>query len=69
MNVWRAGWKPSITLEELKLPYKVHQISLSKNEQKQVDYAFPVTYSQTLAFDEIEVNNSQLTMQSRRKRP
>ena len=38
-NVWHAGWKPSITLEELKLPYNVHQISLSKNEQKQVDYA------------------------------
>ena len=68
MHVWHAGWKPSITLEELQLPYNVHQISLSKNEQKQVDYDFPVTYSHTLAFDEIEVNNSQLTMQSRRKR-
>lgn len=64
MDVWRAGWKPSITLEELKLPYNVHQISLSKNEQKQVEYACPVSYSQNIAFDDIEANNIQFKMQS-----
>ncbi|CAB3754076.1 glutathione S-transferase family protein [Paraburkholderia solisilvae] len=29
------GWKASITLEELALPYRVHAITLSKNEQKE----------------------------------
>jgi len=29
------GWKPSITLEELNLPYEVKSVSLSKNEQKE----------------------------------
>ncbi|KAB7742078.1 glutathione S-transferase [Parvibaculum sedimenti] len=29
------GWKASIALEELALPYEVHPISLSKNEQKE----------------------------------
>ena len=29
------GWKASIIIEELKIPYKVHSISLSKNEQKE----------------------------------
>lgn len=29
------GWKASITLEEIGVPYHVHYISLSKNEQKQ----------------------------------
>ncbi len=28
------GWKISITLEELQLPYTVHALALSKNEQK-----------------------------------
>jgi glutathione S-transferase len=28
------GWKISITLEELALPYTVHALALSKNEQK-----------------------------------
>ena len=28
------GWKISITLEELGLPYTVHALALSKNEQK-----------------------------------
>ena len=28
------GWKISITLEELELPYTVHALALSKNEQK-----------------------------------
>ncbi len=31
----RAGWKPSITLEELGSSYDVKKISLSDNEQKQ----------------------------------
>ena len=30
-----TGWKPSITLEELGIPYDVRKISLSDNEQKQ----------------------------------
>ncbi|MAE93416.1 MAG: glutathione S-transferase [Deltaproteobacteria bacterium] len=29
------GWKASVTLEELGLPYKVHAINLVENEQKQ----------------------------------
>ena len=29
------GWKASIIIEELAVPYKVHAISLSKNEQKE----------------------------------
>ena len=29
------GWKASVTLEELDLPYEVHPIDLSKNEQKE----------------------------------
>jgi glutathione S-transferase len=29
------GWKASVTLEELALPYDVHKISMSKFEQKQ----------------------------------
>ena len=29
------GWKASIIIEELKIPYKVHSISLSTNEQKE----------------------------------
>ena len=29
------GWKVSILVEELQIPYKVHAISLSKNEQKE----------------------------------
>ena len=29
------GWKASIILEELQVPYKIHPISLSKNEQKE----------------------------------
>lgn len=32
------GWKASITLEELELPYAVHALALSKNEQKQPWY-------------------------------
>ena len=28
------GWKASITLEELGLPYEVHAIELQKNQQK-----------------------------------
>jgi glutathione S-transferase len=28
------GWKASITLEELELPYTVHALALSKDEQK-----------------------------------
>ena len=32
------GWKASILLEELGIPYKVHYISLSKNEQKEEWY-------------------------------
>lgn len=32
------GWKASITLEELGVPYKVHPISLSKQEQKEPAY-------------------------------
>ena len=30
-----AGWKASITLEELGVPYEIRAISLSKNEQKE----------------------------------
>ena len=29
------GWKASITLEELELPYTLHKIDLSSGEQKQ----------------------------------
>jgi hypothetical protein len=29
------GWKASITLEELALPYEVKPVALSKNEQKE----------------------------------
>lgn len=32
------GWKASVTLEELGLPYQVHPIDLSKGEQKQEWY-------------------------------
>ena len=32
------GWKASIALEELALPYEVHAISLGANEQKAPDY-------------------------------
>jgi glutathione S-transferase len=32
------GWKVSITLEELGLPYTVHPIALSKHEQKRPEY-------------------------------
>jgi GSH-dependent disulfide-bond oxidoreductase len=32
------GWKISITLEELGLPYTVHALALSKNEQKAPEY-------------------------------
>ena len=30
-----AGWKASITLEELGVDYEIRAISLSKNEQKE----------------------------------
>ena len=29
------GYKASVTLEELELPYETHAIDLAKNEQKQ----------------------------------
>ena len=29
------GWKASVTLEELALPYETHAIDLSKNQQKE----------------------------------
>ncbi len=32
------GWKASVTLEELEVPYEVHPIQLSKGEQKQPWY-------------------------------
>lgn len=32
------GWKASILLEELGVPYELHAISLSKQDQKQPDY-------------------------------
>ncbi len=32
------GWKASVTLEELALPYEVHVINLLSGEQKQPDY-------------------------------
>ncbi len=32
------GWKVSVALEELDLPYTVHAIDLSKGEQKSADY-------------------------------
>ncbi|KQM99353.1 glutathione S-transferase [Sphingobium sp. Leaf26] len=32
------GWKVAITLEELALPYEVHALDLSANDQKQPDY-------------------------------
>ena len=32
------GWKASILLEELAVPYQVHAVSLSRGDQKQPDY-------------------------------
>lgn len=32
------GWKASITLEELGMPYEVHPINLTENEQKRPDF-------------------------------
>jgi glutathione S-transferase len=32
------GWKASVTLEELQLPYEVHPINLANNEQKEPSY-------------------------------
>jgi GST-like protein len=32
------GWKASVTLEELELPYNVHVVNLTANEQKQESY-------------------------------
>ncbi len=32
------GWKASIALEELELPYRVHPVNLVKSEQKHPDY-------------------------------
>jgi len=32
------GWKASVTLEELEIPYEVHAIDLMKNEQKTPDF-------------------------------
>jgi GST-like protein len=32
------GWKASVTLEELGLPYTVHPINITKGEQKQPEY-------------------------------
>ena len=32
------GWKASVTLEELEIPYEVHPINLSENEQKRPDF-------------------------------
>ncbi len=32
------GWKASVTLEELDLPYEVHSLSLSAGDQKKSDY-------------------------------
>ncbi len=32
------GWKASVTLEELELPYEVHAINLTQNEQKEEWY-------------------------------
>jgi len=32
------GWKASVTLEELELPYRVHAIDLAQNEQKEAWY-------------------------------
>jgi len=32
------GWKASVTLEELELPYQVHAINLAQNEQKEEWY-------------------------------
>jgi glutathione S-transferase len=32
------GWKASVTLEELGLPYEVHTVDLTKNEQKQPSF-------------------------------
>ena len=32
------GWKISITLEELGIPYTLHALALSKNEQKSSEY-------------------------------
>ena len=32
------GWKASITLEELGVPYTLHALSLSKGDQKTADF-------------------------------
>ena len=32
------GWKANMIVEELKIPYKLHAITLSENEQKQEWY-------------------------------
>ena len=32
------GWKASVTLEELEIPYETHYINLGKNEQKEASY-------------------------------
>ena len=32
------GWKASVTLEELELPYKVHAVNIFEGEQKHPDY-------------------------------
>jgi glutathione S-transferase len=32
------GWKASVTLEELEIPYEVHAIDLAANEQKQPEF-------------------------------
>ncbi len=32
------GWKASVILEELELPYEVHSLNLLENEQKAPDY-------------------------------
>ena len=29
------GWKANLLVEELQIPYRLHALSLSKNEQKQ----------------------------------
>ncbi|GMH43160.1 hypothetical protein BSKO_11082 [Bryopsis sp. KO-2023] len=32
------GWKPTVVLEELSIPYNVHAIAISKNEQKEESF-------------------------------
>lgn len=32
------GWKASVTLEELELPYRVHELDLTAGDQKQPEY-------------------------------